>query len=233
MSDFSEAEIEKRPRVARKRAVRATRAEPVARATRVMAEERPTRKRVPRKSVEASAVREEIQEVEERNERKAPTPIAARKASSKNRRNQLVVVGVLFILGVGASAAVGFTDDGRIDVNRAIEERNERIRNGQASADELDSIMIPVQNTEANQLPDGGLVGLGVGAEPPPPPPDPATTTASTTDETASSTDTGVEESEPSDETVGSIPLTAEEVGESIEEVETEPAPADETAVSG
>jgi hypothetical protein len=57
------------------------------------------------------------------------------------------------IIGVGASAGVGFTDKGGINVNEVIENRNERIRRG-----EIQDVIVPVQNT--NPAPDGGLIQL-------------------------------------------------------------------------
>jgi hypothetical protein len=92
-----------------------------------------------------------------------------------------VVVTTLIILsGFVSSAAVGYLDQGAIDVNQTIAARNERIERG-----ELQEDIISVQNT--SREPDGGLIGLGIGG-PETPPPAPATT-ASTSDDTASSSD--------------------------------------------
>lgn len=189
-----------------------------------------SRRRVVKKVVKKASpqpVEEVVREVARKPEastpaRKSPTQIAARKAKNRTRRNHLMVVLFILLLGIGGSVGVGITDKGKIDVNQTIEERNERLRSGQLSADDRDNIIVPTQNTSANQLPDGGLVGLGVGAAPPPPPNPVATTsssTASSTDETASSTDDGTESSE-SDEGNG------EESTDTSESTEETPEPA-------
>jgi hypothetical protein len=77
------------------------------------------------------------------------------------------------ILGIGGSALIGYTDKGQIDVAKTISDRN-----AQASVDNPNAIMIPVQST--TQEPDGGLIGLGIG--------DAQQNQASTTTATASST---------------------------------------------
>ena len=89
-------------------------------------------------------------------DRKAPTPIAATKESTKTLRRQTMVFGVLILLGVSASAIVGFTDKGPINVEKTIAERNDRISRG-----EIQGEVVPVQNTP--QVPNGGMVGLGTG----------------------------------------------------------------------
>lgn len=120
--------------------------------------------------------------------RKAPTQFKAKQESDRQRRNRLIVVGLVLLIGVGSSAAVGYTDQGQINVQATIEARNERIRNNQA--DERDTIVtsieVPVQNS-GDRRPDGGLVGLG-NVNPPSPPTEPATTTATTSPESATST---------------------------------------------
>lgn len=183
MSTEQAAEQPKK-RAVRKRAT-------ITRATRQGSAERATRVRAPRAraSVEKAPKREEVEKVEKQVQRKAPTPIAAKKARSNARRNQLIVVAVLFFVGVGASAAVGFTDKGQIDVSRTIEERNERIRNGQIDDADKQRIVVPVQNTNNSQKPNGGLVPIPQDQLPAPVIEEVASTTASTTDATASSTD--------------------------------------------
>ena len=155
--------------------------------------------------------------------RKAPTSIAVRRATVQTKRRLQIIFFSVLIVSIGLSAAVGLTDDGHIDVNKAIEERNERIRSGQLGENDRERIFVPVQNTEANKLPDGGLVGLGVGAAPPAPAPEPATTTASstasTTDDTASSTNDGTS---PTAETVEDpVGVGDEEKDDELEEVDT------------
>jgi hypothetical protein len=110
--------------------------------------------------------------------RKAPTPIAAKRAVHKSTKRQTFVVVLLMILGVGSSAAVGFFDKGRIDINSIIQERNRKIESG-----EVQGTVVPIQNT--NTEPYGGLIPVNGATETAPPV---ATSTASTSDATASST---------------------------------------------
>lgn len=228
MSTSSASEEKPKKRATRKRVAttRASRTRAATRAPRKAVPKKTVRKKTPRKTTAKRVVAAPAPEpapapiTESAGERKAPTRLAHERSSTKARRNQLIVVAVLLLTGVGASAAVGVTDAGQIDVNKAIEERNERIRSGQGSEEER--VFVPVQNTTANQLPDGGLVGLGIGgAIDEPKPPAPATTTASST---ATSTDSVA----PSTiETIDTeeIATEADEVSEAeIEsEVETEP----------
>lgn len=137
--------------------------------------------------------------------RKAPTTLSPTRTTKSPVRKHAIVIGLLLIVGVGGSAAIGFTDPGQIDVVKAITERNEQAKNG----DTPNPIMVPVQST--TQEPDGGLVGLGIGG----PETQPATTSSST-EVTASS-------SEP----VGQAPLTnaeAEAAAAALEESTEAPA---------
>jgi hypothetical protein len=137
--------------------------------------------------------------------RKAPTVFAAEKNKQKQRRTQLIVIGVILFVGVGSSAAVGYTDQGQIDVAQVVEERNQRARDGGADAggNPADSIEVPVQNT--SKAANGGLVGLGTGSKPKPKPPvDTATSTASSTDQTASSTTAVASSTSPTGESASS-----------------------------
>lgn len=128
--------------------------------------------------------------VESITERKAPTPIAASKAAVKSTRRQVAVVAILISLGVGASAGVGFTDKGAIDVNQTIATRNEKITRGEEQGE-----IVSVQNTP--QLPDGGLIGLGIGG-----PAASSTQTQNTLTGTSTAT---------SSVPVGQVPMTAAE----------------------
>jgi hypothetical protein len=112
--------------------------------------------------------------------RKAPTPIAETRATKKNFNRQIVVVVLLLIVGIGASAGVGITDKGGIDINQKIEDRNNKIRAGEIQDD-----IIPIQNT--NTEPNGGLIPVEGAPQPAPAPV--ATTTASSSAATASSTE--------------------------------------------
>ncbi len=112
--------------------------------------------------------------------RKAPTPIAAERAKVKRSRKNATVVAVLLLLGVGSSAAVGFTDKGQIDVAQTIAQRNEAAR-----AAGQPEITIPVQTTPE---PNGGLTGVGDIPSNAQPVSTTTAATASSTDATASST---------------------------------------------
>lgn len=141
---------------------------------------------------EVSAPKPEIDTNAVIESRKAPTPLAAEKEGQSQRRKKFVVTMVILLVGIGASAAVGLSDSGQIDVQQTIEARNERIRNNQA--DERDTMIsnveIPVQDTNSVGKADGGLLGRGTGGHNPAPVVEEvATTTATSTDMTASSTD--------------------------------------------
>lgn len=112
-------------------------------------------KRAPRKRAPKKVDPPVEEVVEERvSARKAPTPIAAERTVKKKSRRQWYVMLTMVLLGVGASAGVGITDKGAIDVGGVIAQKNEEAR----AAGRTESI-IPVQNTPV--LPDGGLTGLG------------------------------------------------------------------------
>ena len=200
------ASVEEKPKK------RAPRKRVATKAVRKRVVKKTVRKRAPRKRVARKA--EPTATVSTSSTRKAPTPIAANRASSKAKQKQMILAFVVAFVSVGLSAAVGFTDKGQIDVNKAIEDRNERIRSGQGG-DDLKNLIVPVQNTDANKLPDGGLVGLGK-PEKPKSEPKTASSTASSTDETASSTDESNEE-----------PAEIEAEDEAVEELEEviEPEP--------
>ncbi len=178
--------IEKTKRVASKRATSVS--------TAATEKPKPTRRK--------TASTETVAEV---SKRKAPTTLSQKEKTKSTARKHAVVIALLLIVGVGGSAAIGFTDPGQIDVVKAITERNEQAKNG----DTPNPIMVPVQST--TQEPDGGLVGLGIGG----PEAQPATT--------SSSTETIASSSEP----VGQAPLTnaeAEAAAAALEESTEAPA---------
>lgn len=143
--------------------------------------------------------------VAEVSKRKAPTTLGSKERNKSPARKHAAIIAALLIIGVGGSAAIGFTDPGQIDVVKAITERNEQAKNG----DTPNPIMVPVQST--TQEPDGGLVGLGIGGPEVPPA------------ATASSTETAASSSEP----VGQAPLTnaeAEAAAAALEESTEAPA---------
>ena len=164
-----------------------------------------TPKRAPRQRASRSSVRatrsnterrvtpklvEKVERVVTPPERKAPTPIASGKELKKKRRKQLLTAFVVLVIGIGTSAAVGSVDKGQIDVQRTIQERNERIRTNTTDERDVNTqwVEVPVQNTDGN--PKGGLVGAGKSAPPSPAPtPVVASTTAASTEQTDSTTD--------------------------------------------
>jgi hypothetical protein len=152
--------------------------------------------------------------------RKAPTVFASEKNKQKQRQKQFIIIGMILFVGVGASAAVGYTDKGQISVAQVIEERNQRVRAGNADGrdGQTSRIEVPVQNT--NKAANGGLVGLGTGGTKPKPPVDTSTTTATSTDAIASSTEAVASSTSPTTESASS---TEEEV-ESVADTETQTA---------
>lgn len=114
--------------------------------------------------------------------RKAPTRVTA---SGKTRRSSKgLIVGIsIFVLLIGASAGIGFSDKGQLNVENII-----ALRKQNASPEEKVTLeTVPVQQPK-NNIPNGGLVGMDQSELPPPP----VVETSSTTN--ASSTST-VEES--------------------------------------
>jgi hypothetical protein len=136
------------------------------------------------------AAEKEMKEVKVAPVRKAPTPLSEKKVAIKTLRRQTIVIALLMSAGVGASAVIGTTDRGQIDVSQVITERNDRITRGE----EQGEIVSPQANPT---LPDGGLVGLGVNG------PVDSTgqpVTASSTEATSATT------------TPGSVPMTNQEL---------------------
>ncbi len=210
MSGSSEEEVPKK-RAPRKRAISAS----------MEGDIRSPRRRAVRKNVSASKVEEVVvprESIPEPSEvrRKAPTELRERSHSKNKRRNQLIITLGIFIVGVGASAAVGFTDRGVIDVNKVVEERNERIRAGGGNA-ETGTEIISVQNQDKAREADGGLRPADPSTIEPPPAPiasTTATSTATSTDANASSTE-----------------MVGEGSGESGESETTEEPPADTSTI--
>jgi hypothetical protein len=176
---------------------------PRKRAPKVISDEAPKKapvKRAPRKT---APKKEEAAPEPDTPKRKAPTPIASEKVTKRKGRRQAIIIGVMILVGICASAVVGFTDKGQIDVEGTIAWRNEEARSaGRESA------VIPVQNTP--QLPDGGLIGMGIGG--------PVGGNASTTEPTASSTPPTASSTEP----VGQSPLTNAEAEAAAQSESTE-----------
>jgi hypothetical protein len=182
--DSSSKEKESPKRSSRNRATRADNsAAHRQRASRKIAEEKaPARREVPAHRPIATPSKS----------RKAPTSFATNKArKNTKRKHQLIFFGLL-VLGMGTSAAVGLSDSGQINVEQTIEERNERIRSDQANENDTinSKVELPVQNTEVNSKPDGGLKGRGIGSAPVKPAPvaEAMPDTSTSTNATSSST---------------------------------------------
>lgn len=110
--------------------------------------------------------------------RRAPTGIGAVAKRKRTIQTRLIIVGVLLATGVGASAAVGYSDKGYININDQIM--------SQRSPEEQANRTLPVQNTNAERRVDGGLRGRGTGGNNTAP--QPASSASSTATTTASST---------------------------------------------
>ena len=154
-ADETFEELEKPKRVSRKRVPKVVEEDSI---VTLVPQKRPTRNKMSVEGVGEKAKTSSQTKTQKvaSTDRKAPTPIAATKESTKTLRRQTMVFGVLILLGVSASAIVGFTDKGPINVEKTIAERNDRISRG-----EIQGEVVPVQNTP--QVPNGGMVGLGTG----------------------------------------------------------------------
>jgi hypothetical protein len=196
-------EVVKPKRAPRKRVAKTASAKAAAKPRKTAAKKTPGRQapRVAKESQSAAVPDDSLSPP-----RKAPTVFASEKNKHKQRQKQFIVIGIILLVGVGASAAVGYTDKGQINVTQVIEERNQRIRTGETDGRDAQTnrVEVPVQNT--NKTANGGLVGLGTGgAKPTPKPPvDIATSTASSTDSTASSTDAVASSTSPTNESASS-----------------------------
>lgn len=141
--------------------------------------------------------------------RRAPriaTPEAAISVGNTERSYifYVVIVGI-FLVSVGISAAIGFSDKGTIDVAARISEQNasQASGGGDGAAAGMNTT-IPVQNSAPPSIPNGGLVGQGVLAASPLPPP-PVDTSATSSSST------------PSIENASTTPGTNREADESLD----------------
>jgi len=156
-----------------------------------------TTRKAPAKKAPAKvlASEDEVLEVETAPDmsstRKAPTKFAQARATQRTKRNQYIVIGLLIIVGIGSSAAVGFSDSeaGQINVAQTIKERNERMAN--LVDVNGPTVVVPIPS----QAPDGGLTGLRPADPTPAPVAASATSTATTTSATATSTATSTDDS--------------------------------------
>jgi hypothetical protein len=222
---MSEPEISEKAvkvkRAPRKQVAKAAATKTAPKPRKTMAKNTPAR-RAPR------VVKEEVTQTDsaatESVTRKAPTVFATEKNKQKQRQKQFIIIGVILTLGVGASAAVGYTDKGQINVTQLIQERNQTQRTGDPdeSGIQTSPVEVPVQNT--NKTVNGGLVGLGTGGTKPKPPVDSATSTdgiASSTEAMASSTSTAVESASSTEESASESSDVNEPAEVTSEDVET------------
>jgi hypothetical protein len=121
--------------------------------------------------------------------RKAPTVFLREAAKKRAVKTQVIVVGVLLIMGVGASAAVGFNDSdaGQINVAETIKAQNARMTN-MVDVDGP-TVVAPVPNRATT--PDAGLIPSADQTKRSPAPA--LVPSASSTDTAASSTAGGVD----------------------------------------
>lgn len=185
----------KRPRAPRKR-VATSDATPTRAPRRTVAKKAAPRRRATATEETISEPVPEVVTTKKAPARKAPTPIATERIEKTTKKKHLIIASVLVLCGIGASAAVGFSDGGKIDVNQTIQTRNDRL----TSSGELPpgETIVPVQNTTGQ--PNGGLRGRGVGTKNiAPATVDTASSTATTT---ATTTELAEAESAPSDSDV-------------------------------
>ena len=119
--------------------------------------------------------------------RKAPARIQT--STPKSRRSpKLIIAGAAFFLVLlGISAAIGFSDKGQLNVEGLISARKQNATPAEKVALEA----VPTDQAK-NNIPNGGLVGMGQPAPVVPPPIQVSTTTATTSAKTSSTTKTSV-----------------------------------------
>lgn len=154
----------------------------------------PAKKVAKKESESKEVVQEAVSEETEVREatatvskRKAPTVFANEAAKKRAIKTQTIVIGFLLVMGIGASAAVGFTDStaGQIDVAQTIKDRNARM----ANMVDVDgpTVVSPIVSNREGQ-PDGGFIAAAQQPAPTPTPVAQATSSASSTDTMASTT---------------------------------------------
>jgi hypothetical protein len=222
-SEISE-EVVKPKRAPRKRVAKTAVKKAAPKPRKTAAKKAPVKRVKKAPKVPKETQEEVVPEVVESAPRKAPTVFASQKQNKKQQQKHAIIIGLIVCVGIGASAAVGYTDKGQISVAQIIEDRNQQVDNG-TSNDESDgpgAISVPVQNTSKQA--NGGLVGLGTGGAKPKPPVEVSTTTASTTDSVASSTDpVASSTAETSDSESGSATTSPEVTDEQVQEAPEEP----------
>jgi hypothetical protein len=121
--------------------------------------------------------------------RKAPTVFLSEAAKKRAVKTQVIVVGVLLVMGVGASAAVGFNDSdaGQINVVETIKAQNARMTN----MVDVDGPTVVAPAPNRATTPDAGLIPSADQTKRAPAPA--LVPSASNADAAASSTDGGVD----------------------------------------
>jgi hypothetical protein len=142
--------------------------------------------------------------------RKAPVVRTTKTPQSKGASGRTFLIGmIMFLILIGVSVAIGYSDKGPLDVEQTITLRK------QNATPEEQQVLNNVPTQQQNTVPNGGLVGVGKA-----PKPVVEESTATTTDETASSTDATASSTE---EVVEEQEVTPEE----------EPQVAGDTATEG
>lgn len=120
--------------------------------------------------------------------RKAPvvrtvsTPVRSHGASGRT----FLIGMVLFLILLGVSAAIGYSDKGQLDVEQTI-----AVRKQNATPEEQQILNnVPTQQQQ-NNIPNGGLIGVGKS-----PKPEPVEPVSTSTDETASSSEVSASSTE-------------------------------------
>jgi len=164
-----------------------------------------TKRAVRRTASKTVPARSTVRKTTATSVRKAPSRVAEAPATRTVRRSpKALFAGIfLFLVLLGVSAVIGFSDKGQLDVASAIALRKQ----GATTQEEKDALENVPTEQAVNALPNGGLVALDASEVPPPPPSVVSTTTentASSSDATASSTPSveGEVGTEPQTETI-------------------------------
>lgn len=158
--------------------------------------------------------------------RKAPTR-TKQSVVSERRNLALPIAGGVFVIILGISVAVGFSDGGQIDITETVAERmNTATPEEQAKMNSL-----PVQKART-AAPDGGLVPTSdvnpqTPTTPPPPPPETSSTTANATSSSAETVE--ITESDTSLLTNDDVATEVAEPTEVVGSADTEEASGVET----
>jgi hypothetical protein len=134
-------------------------------------------KRAPRRRVAkvvAKVATPVASEVSVTPRRKAPTQLRAesgeRSVSLRRSRARIYIPLSLLVVGFGAAALIGFSDDGQININEVVAKRNAAVSsatNENGGENPSGEVVIPVQNN-LSTVPDGGLKISGAIPEPVP-----------------------------------------------------------------